>query len=221
MSDENYAVTPRTVPTRNPPRVSYDRELVHAVLDEAVVCHVGFLVDGAPVVLPQLHARVGEVLYLHGSTGARALQLAKEGGLEVCATVTLLDGLVLARSAFHHSVNYRSVVVRGLAEIVKDHEEKSHALTALVDHVVPGRSTQTRSPSAKELAATSVLRLPLIEVSVKVREGGPQDDRDDLESGYWAGTLPLALVPMSPQAAPDLGAGVSVPQHVTDWPQFR
>jgi nitroimidazol reductase NimA-like FMN-containing flavoprotein (pyridoxamine 5'-phosphate oxidase superfamily) len=212
-----YDVTSRTVPSRNRQRVAYDRDLVHAVLDEAVVCHVGFVVDGRAVVLPQLHVRVAETLYLHGSTGARALRTARDGGLDVCVTATLLDGLVLARSAFHHSVNYRSVVVHGTALAVDDDEEKRAALTALVDAVVPGRSAHARAPSEKELAATTVLRLPLAEVSVKVREGGPRDDAADLALPYWAGVLPLSLVTGSPETASDLDAGIALPEHVTAW----
>ena len=182
-----YPQTPRTSPTRDAQRVFYDHETVHAVLDEALVCHVGFVVDGRPVVLPHLHVRLGEVLYLHGSTGARAMQAARGDGLEVCVTVTLLDGLVLARSAFNHSVNYRSVVVHGTAAVVQDQQEKTAALAALVEAVAPGRTGRTRPPSRSELAATTVLRLDLHEVSVKVRTGPPDDDPEDLGLSYWAG----------------------------------
>jgi uncharacterized protein len=212
-----YAPSPRTAPTRARERVSYDRASAHAVLDEAVVCHVGFVVDGRPVVLPQLHARIGDTLYLHGSTGARALRTARDGGLDVCVTVTLVDGLVLARSAFHHSVNYRSVVVHGTAEVVTDPAEKTAALDALVDAVVPGRTAGTRAPDRKELAATTVLRLPLAEVSVKARSGPPSDDPEDLEGPHWAGVLPLAVVPGAPVPAPDLTPGIPTPAHVTTW----
>jgi uncharacterized protein len=212
-----YAASPRTAPTRHRERVSYDRATVHAVLDEAVVCHVGFVVDGRPVVLPQLHARVGDTLYLHGSTGARALVSARDGGLDVCVTVTLVDGLVLARSAFNHSVNYRSVVAHGTAHAVTDPAEKTAALDALVDAVVPGRSAGTRAPDRRELAATTVLRLPLEEVSVKVRAGGPNDDPGDLAGPHWAGVLPLATVPGAPVPATDLAEGVATPVHVTGW----
>jgi nitroimidazol reductase NimA-like FMN-containing flavoprotein (pyridoxamine 5'-phosphate oxidase superfamily) len=197
--------------------VSYDRATVHAVLDEAVVCHVGFVVDGRPVVLPQLHARVGDTLYLHGSSGARALSTARDGGLDVCVTVTLVDGLVLARSAFHHSVNYRSVVVHGTAQVVTDRAEKTAALDALVDAVVPGRTGGTRGPDRKELAATTVLRLPLAEVSVKARSGPPVDDPEDLDGPYWAGVLPLTTVAGAAVPAPDLAPGVETPSHVTTW----
>lgn len=212
-----YPPSPRTEPTRARERVSYDRQTVHAVLDEAVVCHVGFVVDGRPVVLPQLQARVDDRLYLHGSTGARALVAARDGGLDLCVTVTLVDGLVLARSAFHHSVNYRSVVVHGSATVVTDPAEKTAALDALVDAVVPGRSAGTRAPDPRELAATTVLRLPLEEVSVKVRTGPPEDDAGDLDGPHWAGVLPLSTVPGVPVPAPDLADGVQTPAHVTAW----
>ena len=197
--------------------MSYDQETVHAVLDEALVCHVGFVVEGRPVVLPHLQARVGEVLYLHGSTGARAMQAARGDGLEVCVTVTLLDGLVLARSAFNHSVNYRSVVVHGTAAVVQDPQEKTAALAALVEAVAPGRTGGTRPPSRSELAATTVLRLDLREVSVMVRTGGPEDDPEDLGPAFWAGVLPLITSPGTPQPSDDLPDGVAVPEHVSGW----
>lgn len=212
-----YPQTPRTSPTRDAQRVSYDHEAVHAVLDEALVCHVGFVVEGRPVVLPHLHARVGEALYLHGSTGARAMQAARAGGLEVCVTVTLLDALVLARSAFNHSVNYRSVVMHAVAAVVQDPQEKTAALAALVEAVAPGRTGGTRPPSRSELAATTVLRLDLREVSVKVRTGGPEDDPEDLGLAYWAGVLPLITSPGTPQPSADLPDGVAVPEHISAW----
>ncbi|WP_375483664.1 pyridoxamine 5'-phosphate oxidase family protein [uncultured Jatrophihabitans sp.] len=215
---ETYETTARTTGTRHRERLGYDRAAVHAVLDEAVFCHVGFVVDGEPVVLPQLHARVGDELFLHGSSGARALRAARDGGLPVCVTVTLVDGLVLARSAFNHSINYRAVVVHGRAEEVVDPAAKQAALSALVDAVVPGRSADVRGPTPKELAATTVLRLPLTEASVKTRSGPPADDEADLDLPYWAGVLPL--VPLragTPQPAPDLPGGVAVPDHVRSW----
>jgi len=216
-----YSQSPRTSPTRNPQRVSYDRQAVHAVLDEAVVCHVGFVVEGRPVVLPHLHVRLDDVLYLHGSTGARALQAAREGGLDVCVTATLLDGLVLARSAFHHSVNYRSVVAHGTAVVVQDQQEKTTALAALVEAVAPGRTSGTRPPSRKELAATTVLRLRLSEVSVKVRTGPPNDDAEDLALPYWAGVLPLVTARGAPQPDGELPATIAVPEHVSAWRRPR
>lgn len=216
MSD-SYLLAAQTTPTRNAARVSYDRAAVHAVLDEALFCHVGFVVDGEPVVLPQLHARVDDRLYLHGSTGARALHAASGTGLQVCVTVTLTDGLVLARSAFHHSINYRSVVAHGTAHLVEDDAERHAALTALVEAVAPGRSEHTRPPSRKELAATAVLRLQLSAVSLKVRTGDPRDDPEDLDLPYWAGVLPLHTRAGVPFPSADLAASVSAPAHVAGW----
>lgn len=217
MTHENYPVTATTTPTRHKARVSYDRAAVHAVLDEAVLCHVGFVIDGQPVVLPQLHARVGEQLFLHGSSGARALRAAGDGGLAVCVTVTLVDGLVLARSAFNHSINYRSVVIHGIATEVTDKADKQAALTSLVEAVVPGRSTAVRGASGKELAATTVLRLELENVSLKTRTGPPLDDEADLDLPYWAGVLPITSAPGTPQPAPELSADMSTPVHVSCW----
>ena len=216
----SYPPTSRTSPTRNPGRVSYDRAAVHAVLDEALVCHVGFVVDGRPVVLPHLHARVADALYLHGSTGARALGAAR-GGLDVCVTATLTDGLVLARSAFHHSINYRSVIAHGTAWFVADPSEKILALDALVEAVAPGRSGGTRAPTARELAATAVLRLDLHEVSLRVRTGGPDDDPEDLDLPHWAGVLPLSTAARAPEPAADLPVSVPVPAHVAAWARRR
>jgi len=212
-----YAITARTTPSRLPSRVSYDRAAVHAVLDEALVAHVGFVIDGSPVVLPLLHARVGDVLYLHGSAGARVLRAARDGGMDVCVTVTLTDGLVLARSAFHHSINYRCVIAHGTATSVDSPTEKDAALTALVEAAVPGRSVGTREPNRKELAATTVLRLNLGEVSLKVRTGGPSDDPEDMDMPHWAGVLPLTTTPGRPQPADDMPASTPTPAHVIDW----
>jgi nitroimidazol reductase NimA-like FMN-containing flavoprotein (pyridoxamine 5'-phosphate oxidase superfamily) len=217
MPSESYGRTAQTTPTRYRDRTSYDRDAVHAVLDEALICHVGFVIDGQPVVLPQLHARVGDDLYLHGSSGARALHAAGDGGLPVCVTVTLLDGLVLARTAFHHSVNYRSVVIHGIAEQVTDEAAKLAALSALVDAMIPGRSAAVRGPNRREAAATTVLRLKLENASLKTRVGPPVDDEPDLELPYWAGVLPLTLTAGVPEAAPDLTPSRAVPAHLAEW----
>lgn len=198
---DTYSSTPQTRPSRAPQRVSYDRAAVHAALDAGFVCHVGFVVDGRPVVLPHLYARAGEVLYLHGSTGARAMLAAGPAGLPVCVAVTHVDALVLARSAFHHSINYRSVVVHGSAVPVTDPQEKARALDALVDSAVPGRSAGCRPPSPKESAATTVLRVPLLEVSLKARTGPPVDDDEDLLLDHWAGLVPVQTVYGEPVAA--------------------
>ncbi|CAM5602266.1 pyridoxamine 5'-phosphate oxidase family protein [Streptomyces tanashiensis] len=216
--DDTYTPTDRTVPTRSRQRASYDKELVHSILDEAYVCHLGFVRDGAPVVLPTLFGRVGERLYVHGSTGSRPLRAAGDGtsapGLPVCLTVTHVDGLVLARSAFHHSLNYRSVVVHGTAHQVTDPEELRTALDALVDHVVPGRSADSRPGNAKELAATAVIRLDLDEVSAKVRTGGPNDDPEDLALPYWSGVIPVQGGYGTPVPADDLDPSVALPGYL-------
>ncbi|MFE3186314.1 pyridoxamine 5'-phosphate oxidase family protein [Streptomyces violascens] len=212
-----YQATDRTVPTRSRERASYDRELVHGILDQAYVCHLGFVRDGAPVVLPTLFARVGERLYIHGSTGSRPLRAAGQAdpGLPVCLTVTHVDGLVLAKSAFHHSINYRSVVVHGIAHEVTDPEEKRAALDALVDHVVPGRSLDSRPANAKELAATAVIGLDLNEVSAKLRTGGPNDDPEDLALPHWSGVLPLTPGYGAPVPADGLDPALPVPEYLS------
>ncbi|MFD3808425.1 pyridoxamine 5'-phosphate oxidase family protein [Streptomyces sp. NPDC058611] len=211
-----YEPTDRTVPTRSRERAHYDRETVHSILDQAYVCHLGFVRDGAPVVLPTLFARVGESLYVHGSTGSRPLLAAgrSDPGLPVCVTVTHLDGLVLARSAFHHSLNYRSVLVHGTAHQVTDEAECRLALDALVDHVVPGRSADSRPANARELAATAVIRLDLTEVSAKIRTGGPNDDAEDLALPYWAGVVPVAPAYGTPEPAADLAPGTALPGYL-------
>lgn len=212
---DQYQPTERTVPTRSRERARYDRETVHAILDSAFVCHLGFVADGAPVVLPTLYARVGERLYLHGSTGSRPLRGAQDPGLPVCVAVTLVDGIVLARSAFHHSVNYRSVVIHGTARQVTDPEERAAALDALVDHVVPGRAADSRPGNAKELAATAVIALDLREVSAKVRSGGPNDEPADLALPHWAGVLPVTTSFGAPIPAADLDPAIPVPEYLT------
>ena len=214
MDAERYQPTERTRVRRLPERAAYDRATVHAILDEGFVCHVGFVVDGQPYVVPTGYARVGETVYLHGSTGSR---LGLRPGMDVCVTVTLLDGLVLARSAFHHSMNYRSVMAIGRTRPVGDLEEKEAALGALVEHIVPGRGAEVRGGDRRELAATAVLALPLVEVSAKVRTGPPKDDDADLDLPVWAGVLPLALTPGEPVPDPLLDPSVPTPGHVACW----
>jgi uncharacterized protein len=209
-----YQVTQRTRVRRLPERASYDPAVVHAILDEGFVCHVGFVIDGQPYVVPTGYARVGESLYLHGSTGSR---LGLLPGQPVCVTVTLLDGLVLARSAFHHSMNYRSVTVLGRTRPVTDPREKEAALRAFVEHVVPGRSDAVRGGDRRELAATAVLALPLEEVSAKLRSGPPKDEEEDYALPMWAGVLPLALRPGEPEPDPRLEPALPVPAHVLGW----
>jgi uncharacterized protein len=215
---DEYPQGPRTTPTRLSERAGYAADAVHAVLDECLICHVGVVVDGEPVVLPTIHARVDRTLYLHSSTGSRLTRLAADGGLPVCVTVTLLDGLVLARSQFHHSMNYRSVVVRGRAELVTDPAEKASALAAVVEHIASGRSAGSRPGDAKEVAATAVLKVALEEASLKQRTGPPSDDDDDdLALPHWAGVIPVALGFGTPQPAPDLADGVELPEHVAGY----
>jgi uncharacterized protein len=216
---QEYLPTPRTVPTRYRERANYDRATVHGILDEALICHVGYLNAGRPVVLPTTHARLSEVLYLHGSTGSGPMLAgaAAPEGLPVCVTVTLVDGVVLARSAMHHSLQYRSVVVLGTARLVQDRQEKLCALAALLDHVASGRSADSRPPNARELAATAVLALDLVEVSAKVRAGGPVDDAEDTTLPYWAGVVPLTVTSGAPEPADDLDAAVSLPPYLKPY----
>ncbi|HEX2832254.1 MAG TPA: pyridoxamine 5'-phosphate oxidase family protein [Thermoanaerobaculia bacterium] len=195
-------VTERTRVRRLPKRGDYELETIHAILDEALLCHVGFVVDGSPVVIPTIHWREGDQLYFHGSAASRMLRTLKVG-VEACVTVTLLDGLVLARSAFHHSMNYRSVVVFGTARVVEG-DEKLRALDALVEHVVKGRSQEVRPPNEVELKQTLVLALPIEEASAKIRTGGPVDDEEDYALPVWAGVLPLKLTPQEPIADRDV-----------------
>lgn len=207
--------SPRTTVRRLRERGRYDADTIEGILDEAVICHVGAVVDGSPVVLPTVHARLDRTLYLHG---ARANALLRAGdGAEVCVTATLVDGLVLARSAFHHSINYRSVVVFGRARAVSDPGEQRTALAALVDHVVPGRNDDVRPPSDAELRATLVLALPIDEASAKVRTGPPVDEPEDHDLPHWAGVLPLAVVPGPPEPDPQLRPGIPVPASVEGW----
>jgi uncharacterized protein len=215
----SYLPTARTVPTRYRERARYDRATVHGILDEALICHVGYVNAGRPVVLPTTHVRLGEVLYLHGSTGSGPMLTAAGSpeGLEVCVTVTLVDGLVLARSAMHHSLEFRSVVAVGAARLVQDPDEKLRALAALLDHVAFGRSADSRPPNARELAATALLALDLVEVSAKVRTGGPVDDADDLELPHWAGVVPLTLNAGIPVPADDLNPAVKLPSYLAPY----
>jgi hypothetical protein len=193
-----FQPTDRTQVKRLPKRGHYDRETVYKILDNAFVCHVGFSVDGQPFVIPTNYGRSGDTLYLHGSAASRMLK-ALSADAPVCVTVTHVDGLVLARSAFHHSVNYRSVVILGTARLVEDPAEKMEALRIFTEHVVKGRWDDVRRPTEQELKATTVLSLPLEEVSAKVRTGGPVDDEADYALPVWAGVLPLEMVVKAPE----------------------
>jgi len=196
MSD--FRPTKRTEIKRLPKRGHYDRETVYQILDSAIVCHVGFAVDVQPYVIPTNYGRAGDILYLHGSALSRMFQTLSKG-VSVCVTVTHVDGLVLARAAFHHSVNYRSVVILGKARQIEDPREKMEALRLFTEHVVKGRWDEVRHPTDQELKVTTVLALPLEEVSAKVRTGGPIDDEADYALPVWAGVLPLAMVASDPE----------------------
>jgi uncharacterized protein len=192
--------TARTTVKRHPERGDYDRDVIDAILDEALMCHLGFVVDGQPFVIPTIHARDGDILYIHGSPGSRMLRTAKTG-VDICVTATLLDGLVLARSVYNHSMNYRSVVVLGRAHEVTDLDEKLRAMQCVVEHVVKGRWNDARQPNEGEIKGTTILSLPLDEASAKIRSGPPVDDEDDLALPVWAGIVPLRLEPSEPTAA--------------------
>ncbi|GAA1606269.1 bifunctional pyridoxamine 5'-phosphate oxidase family protein/GNAT family N-acetyltransferase [Actinoplanes couchii] len=214
-----YTPTPRTTATRTRKRMHYERETVHAILDEAYDCAVGFVVDGEPRVLPNLHVRVDDTLYLHGSTGSRLGLAARGDGVPVCVTVTLLDGLVYARSQFNHSANYRSVVALGTARPVTDEAEKLRVLLALADKIGDGRAADSRPPNRQELAQTALLALPLVEVSARARSGGVIDDPEDLELPHWAGVLPLRVVAGPPVTEPEVAAAppAYLPGHPSEW----
>ncbi len=202
--------TARTELRRRGQRGSHDRAVIDPILDEGLLCHVAWADDYGPAVIPTTYARLGGDLLMHGAVAARWLQ----PGLPLCVAVTLLDGLVLARSAMHHSANYRAVVLYGEGELIRDHAEKRRALEAIVEHIVPGRSAFTRGPSVEELAATSVLRVPIVEASAKVRTGGPVDDAEDLGLPWWAGVIPVGIG-IGPVIA--VCKGVAVPDHVGGW----
>ena len=210
------APTPRTQVRRLPDRGRYDRETIDTILDEALFCHLAWVQDGSPRVIPTIHARDGDTLFVHGSQASRTLRAARDGG-EVCVVVTLLDGLVLARSAFHSSMNYRSVVVYGRAREVTDPEEKWAAQKTLVDHVVHGRSADVRMPNDDELRQTMILALPLDEASAKVRTGPPKDDEDDYELPIWAGVLPMRIETAELVADPRILEGLTPPDNVRNY----
>lgn len=211
-ADQTLSPTPRTTLHRLRERGRADRAELDAVLGAGLVCHLGVVIDGAPVVLPTGYGRIGDTLYLHGSSANRSLLMA--AGQQVCVTITLLDGLVCARAVFHHSMNYRSAVIFGGARLVTEDDEKLAALRAVTDHLVPDRWDHAREPTRKELAATAVLALPLDEASVKIRSGGPKDDPEDYETDIWAGVLPAALT--FGAAEPDLALtrDVPIPDHI-------
>lgn len=216
----DFPRTDRTTLKRLPKRGVYDRESVNGILDEGFICHVGFNVDGRPFVIPTGYARVDNWLYIHGSQASRMLRTLA-GGIEVCVTVTFLDGLVLARSAFHHSMNYRSVVIFGRATLVEDKAAKAAALFAFSEHVIPGRWAEVREPTQQELAATTVLSLDLVEASAKVRSGPPVDDEEDYGLPVWAGVIPLRLAAGKPIKDPRLPDDIEVPSYISDYQRGR
>src|SRR5262245_21911841 len=211
-----YRRTRRTRVFRKPGRGSYDRDLVHSILDEALICHVGFVQERQPYVIPTIHARDGETIYLHGARGNRTLG-ALSHGAACCLTASLVDELVLARAALHHSLNYRSVMVLGTAREVTDPDEKGRALRRVVEHIAAGRADEIRGPDAADLRSTRVLSMPIEEASAKVRNGPPADEEADLDLPYWAGQLPLTLGTGAPIPAPDLTVDLPVPPHVRSW----
>lgn len=211
-----FTPTERTQVKRLPKRGKYDQETVYSILDSGFVCHVGFNVDGQPYVIPTNYGRSGDMLYLHGSAASRMLRTLSEG-VPVCVTVTHVDGLVLARSAFHHSVNYRSVVILGTARLVEDPAEKMEALRIFTEHVMKGRWDDVRQPTEQELKGTTVLALPLEEVSAKVRTGGPIDDEADYALPVWAGVLPLETVAKPPQPDARLKADTPIPTYLKNY----
>jgi nitroimidazol reductase NimA-like FMN-containing flavoprotein (pyridoxamine 5'-phosphate oxidase superfamily) len=213
---EKFTATEKTTLKRLPKRGEYDRTAVYQILDEAFICHVGFAVDGQPYVIPTGYARIGDKLYIHGSAASRMLRSLAEG-IEVCVTVTLIDGLVLARSAFHHSVNYRSVVALGKATVVEDAGEKFAALKAFTEHVIAGRWDEVREPNEMEMKATMVLALPLVEVSAKVRTGPPIDDEEDLSIPVWAGVLPLQITTSTPVRDELLPPDIEPPNYLLNY----
>jgi nitroimidazol reductase NimA-like FMN-containing flavoprotein (pyridoxamine 5'-phosphate oxidase superfamily) len=197
-------------------RGSHDRATIDAILDEALIAHLGIVEDGQPIVTPTLHARRGDVVYCHGSAASRTLR-ALAGGAPACLTVSLIDGLVLARSAMHHSANYRSVMLLGRAWPVDDPAEKLAAAEAIVEHIAPGRWSEVRAPTDKELRATAILALPIEEASAKARTGPPIDDEEDLELAAWAGVIPLALTAGTPRPDPGLAPGIALPPWAADY----
>lgn len=212
-TNEQFAPTKRTTLKRLPKRASYDRRTIYQILDDAFVCHLGFIESGHPVVIPTAYGRRGDMLYLHGSAASRMLRALKRG-IPICVTVTLLDGLVLARSAFHHSMNYRSVVVFGTASVVKGLRQKVSALRVISEHILPGRWADVRKPNKIELRQTLVLCLPLREASAKIRSGPPVDEETDYSLPVWAGEVPFSRVGGKPIADSQLRRGIKLPTYL-------
>jgi nitroimidazol reductase NimA-like FMN-containing flavoprotein (pyridoxamine 5'-phosphate oxidase superfamily) len=208
--------TPRTTLKRLAKRGSHERETINQILDEGFICHVGFAIEGQPYVIPTGYARIDDKLIIHGSQASRMLRALKTG-IDMCVTVTLIDGLVLARSAFHHSMNYRSVVIFGRATLIEEREEKLAALFALSEHMIPGRWQEAREPTEAELQQTTVLSLPIEEASAKIRTGPPLDDEEDYAMNIWAGVLPVQPTTGEPIADPRLPPNIEVPNYVVSY----
>jgi len=212
--------TPRTTLKRLPKRGSHERETINQILDEGFICHIGFVIDGQPFVIPTGYARVDDQLIVHGSQASRMLRALKTG-IDMCVTVTLIDGLVLARSAFHHSMNYRSVVIFGRATLIENREDKIAALFALSEHIIRDRWADVREPNEVELQQTTVLSLTLAEASAKIRTGPPLDDEEDYAMNVWAGVLPLRMTTDSPIADPRLPDDIDLPPYITDYTRHK
>ena len=216
QTNQQLTPTQRTQIKRLPKRANYETQTIYNILDEALICHIGFTINNQPYVIPTTYGRVEDKLYIHGSPASRMLRSLNQG-IEVCVTVTLLDGLVLARSAFHHSMNYRSVVIFGTATLINNTEEKMEALRAFTEHIIPKRWQEIRQPSKQELQGTMVLSLPLTEASAKVRTGNPVDDEPDYDLPVWAGVLPLQMLPGKAIADDRLIEGIEIPDYVQNY----
>ena len=212
----DFAKTDQNRIRRMPERGHYDRESIYPIIDEALICHVGIVVDGQPVVIPTIHARIGDELVLHGAPASRLLKYV-QAGHPLCVTITLLDGLVVARSAFNSSMNYRSVVIYGHGRLIDDDAEKLAALAAVTEHLLPGRWQEVRPTTQKELDATTVVAIAMESASAKVRTGPPHDDEADQELPIWAGVLPLRLQALQPIADPELADTISIPEYLTHY----
>jgi hypothetical protein len=211
-----FELTTHNKVQRHSERGQYDKDLIYSIIDEALICHVGFVQDDQPFVIPTIHARIGDTIVLHGAVASRMLHHVADG-YPLCVTCTLLDGLVFARSVFNHSMNYRSVVVFGRGQLIGDDEEKMEALTAIVEHVARGRWYDSRLPTRKELGATTVVKLPIESASAKIRTGPPKDDDEDYALPFWAGVLPLTQQPLAPIADPKLTDGIVTPEYVRQY----
>jgi len=220
MSEIVLEQTDRTKLKRLPKRGAFDRTTIDAILDEALICHVGFVADGQPYVIPTIHTRIGDALYVHGSAASRMLRALREG-VDVCVTITIVDGLVLARSAFHHSMNYRSVVVFGRASVIENRKEKIAALLALSEHMIPGRWKDVREPNESELQQTTVLSLPIDEASAKIRTGPPLDDEEDYDLPIWAGVIPLQMTAGDPIYDPRFALKTEAPTYARNYQRSK